>query len=157
MSAEKSTITPATHRQLAVDLFNYTWTLLDKSDRSPDEADLMVHAAHASAYHWRQVGEPLNFARSDWQLSRVYAVLNRPEPALYHAHHCLETCAAEGIEDFDLAFAYEALARASAVGGDQDEAQRYLQLAQEAGKVIKKKGDRQYFVDELATIPGSTD
>jgi hypothetical protein len=157
MSTEKSTITPAMHRQLAVDLFNDTWTLLDKRDRSPGEADLMVHAAHASAYHWRQVGEPLNFARSDWQLSRVYAVLNRPEPALYHAHHCLEICAAEGIGDFDLAFAYEALARASAVGGDHDEAQRYLQLAQEAGEVIKKKDDRQYFVDELATIPDSTD
>ncbi len=157
MSTEKSTITPAMHRQLAVDLFNDTWTLLDKSDRSPGEADLMVHTAHASAYHWRQVGEPLNFARSDWQLSRVYAVLNRPEPALYHAHNCLEICAAEGIGDFDLAFAYEALARASAVGGDQDEAQRYLQLAQEAGEVIKKKDDRQYFVDELATIPGRTD
>jgi hypothetical protein len=157
MSAEKTTITPAIHRQLGVDLFNYTWTLLDKSDRSPGEADSMIHAAHASAYHWHQVGEPLNFVRSDWQLSRVYAVLNRPEPALYHARHCLEICEAEGIEDFDLAFAYEALARANAIDQNHDQSQHYLQLAREAGELIQKKDDRQYFVDELATVPGNAD
>jgi hypothetical protein len=155
MSAEKTTITPAMHRQLAVDLFNDTWSLLDKSERSPGEAALMIHAAHASAYHWRQVGEPLNFARSDWQLSRVYAVLNRPEPALYHAHHCLEICEAEGIGDFDLAFAYEALARAYSLDQNHDQSQHYLQLAREAGEAIKEKDDRQYFIDALATVPAS--
>ena len=84
----------------------------------------------------------------------MYAVLDRPEPALYYAHHCLAICQAEGIGDFDLAFAYEALARANAAGGNQDQAQHYLQLAQEAGELIKKKDDRQYFFDELATVPG---
>ena len=59
MSAEKISITPAVHRQLAVDLFNATWTLLDKSGRSAGDDELMVHTAHASAYPWRQVGEPL--------------------------------------------------------------------------------------------------
>src|SRR4051812_28011006 len=39
-------------RQLGVDLFNHTWTLLEKENRTPDEDDEMVHAAHASAYHW---------------------------------------------------------------------------------------------------------
>ena len=154
MPEENSTIAPAMHRQLGVDLFNYTWTLIDKSDRSPDEIEIMVHAAHASAYHWRQVGTPLNFARSDWQISRVYAVLNRPKAALYHAQHCLEICEAEGIGDFDLAFAYEALARSYATGSQQKEAQHYLELARQAGEQIKKKGDRDYFLAELATIPG---
>ena len=157
MSSEKTGITPAMHRQLGVDLFNYTWTPLDNGDRSPSEADLMIHAAHASAYHWHQVGEPLNFARSDWQLSRVYAVLDRPEPALYHARHCLEICEAEGIGDFDLAFAYEALARAYAIDQDPVQFQHYLQLAQEAGELIKEKDDRQYFFANLDTIPGSHD
>jgi hypothetical protein len=154
MSSEKTAITLAVHRQLGVDLFNATWKLLDKTDRSADEDEAMIHTAHASAYHWLQVGEPLNFARSDWQLSRVYALVNRPEPALHHAHHCLEICRAEGIGDFDLAFAYEALARANAVEGNQDQTHHYRQLAQETGELIKKKDDRQYFFDELATIPG---
>ena len=143
MSAEKITITPAVHRQLAVDLFNDTWTLLDKADRSAAEAELMVHTAHGSAYHWRQVGQPLNFERSDWQLSRVYAVLNRPGPALHHAHRCLEICQAEGIGDFDLA-----------IDQNHDQSQHYLHLAQQAAEQIKEEDDRQYFDAELATVPG---
>jgi hypothetical protein len=157
MSTEKLAITPAVHRQLAVDLFNHTWTLLDKSDRSPAEDETMIHAAHASAYHWLQVGTPLNFERSDWQLSRVYAVLDRPEPALHYAHHCLEICRVESIGDFDLAFAYEALARAYATNQDHDQSQQYLKLAKEAGEQIGEEDDRQYFFAELATVPGGTD
>jgi len=153
MSEDQPTITPAIHRQLGVDLFNATWALLDKADRTPDEDDAMIHAAHASAYHWRQVGEPLHFARSDWQLSRVYAVLQRPEAALYHARRCLEICQAAGIGDFDLAFAYEALARAYAINRQAGEAARYLRQAQAAGAQIKEEEDRRYFFDELATIP----
>ena len=155
MATKKTTITPELHRQLAVDLFNATWGLLDKSDRTLDDDIAMIHTAHASAYHWLQVGEALNFARSHWQLSRVYAVLNRSEPALYHANLSLEICQAEGIGDFDLAFAYEALARAHAVGQNQEQVQQNLQLAQEAGEQIKEKDDRQYFFDELASILSS--
>mgnify|MGYP000373270546 CR=1 FL=1 len=65
MSTEKTTITPAMHRQMGVDLFNATWKLLDKTDRSAAEDEAMIHTAHASAYHWLQVGESLNFARSE--------------------------------------------------------------------------------------------
>ena len=152
MSEAESTITPDVHRQLGVDLFNETWSLLDNPDRSAAEADLMIHAAHASAYHWRQIGEPLNFARSDWQLSRVYAILNRPQAALYHGQHCLDICQAEGIGDFDLAFAFESLARAYAIDGQPSEARRYLNLAREAGERIAEDDDRQYFFAELNTI-----
>ena len=52
MSANKTTITPTLHRQLGVDLFNATWKLLDKPERTPGEVDTMIHTAHASAYHW---------------------------------------------------------------------------------------------------------
>ena len=152
MPEDKIAITPAMHRQLGVDLFNYTWTLIDKPERTPDDDEMMAHAAHASAYHWRQVGTPLNFSRSDWQISRVYAVLNRPEAALYHAQHCLAICETEGIADYDLAFAYEALARSYAIGGQGEKAKGNMALAQKAGEQIKKKGDRDYFFDELATI-----
>ena len=154
MPAEKIAITPAIHRQLAVDLFNTTWKLLDKPDRSPGDNNAMIHTAHASAYHWLQVGEPVNFARSHWQLSRVYALVNQSEPALYHARHSLEICLEKEIGDFDLAFAYEALARAYAVARNHSLAQENIKLAQEAGQQIKEADDRQYFFDELNTVLG---
>ena len=112
----------ATHRTLGKSLFNHVWTLLDQDTRTPEETGLMIHACHASNWHWRQVGEPVHFVRGEWQLSRVYAEAKRAEPARYHGQRCLELCQEHGIADFDLAFAHEALARAARVAGDAENA-----------------------------------
>jgi hypothetical protein len=144
------------HRRLAAELFNHVWSLLEKPGRDQADDDRMLHAAHASRFHWGEIGEPVNFARGEWQVSRVYAVLGRTEPALFHARRCLEICEAHGIGDFDLAFAYEALARASAVAGQGDEAARYAELARQAGEEIAEADDREIFFADLATVPGQT-
>lgn len=146
-------VSSAEQRQLAVDLFNEAWTLLDRPDRTSDEDDRMVHAAHASAFHWSGVGEPVNRVRGEWQCSRVYAVLGRAEPALHHARRCLALAeAAPDLEDFDLPFAYEALARAHRVAGDEADAQRYADLACDMGAAIADAEDREHFEDELASL-----
>src|SRR5204862_6157437 len=75
----------ATRRALAVGLFNHVWTLLETPDRTVEQDDEMIHAAHASRYHWGEVGEKVNLARGEWQCSRVYAVLGRADPALHQA------------------------------------------------------------------------
>ena len=80
----------AARRQLAVDLFNHVWTLLDTDERTPEQDVEMIHAAHASRHHWGEVGTPVNVARGEWQISRVYATLGRGEPALFHAQRCLD-------------------------------------------------------------------
>lgn len=141
------------HRKLAVETFNGTWTLMEKADRTPDEDVLMIHMAHASAYHWLQVGRPENFARSHWQCSRVYCVLGRGEPALYHARLVLEICQRNGIGDWDLAFACEAMARAHAVAGDPAESRRWIEQARKAGENIAEADDRDLLLSDLATIP----
>jgi hypothetical protein len=140
------------HRKFAVNCFNLTWTLLDKKDRTKEEDDKMVHAAHASRYHWGEIGKPVHFERGEWQISRVYSILKRSEPALYHARRCLEICKKNNIGDFDIAFAYEAMTRAHAITGNITECEKYLQLAKDAGEQIKKKEDRDYFFSELKTI-----
>jgi hypothetical protein len=82
----------------------------------------------------------------------VYSVLGRSEPALYHAKRCLEICKENSIGDFDVAFAYEAMARAHAVAGNGAGCEKYVKLAEEAGEQIKKKEDKDYFFSELKTI-----
>jgi hypothetical protein len=52
---------------------------------------------------------------------------------VWHARRCLEICEVNGIGDWDLAFAYEALARAWRVAGDRDQAARFLLQAKAAG------------------------
>jgi hypothetical protein len=142
-----------THRQVAVALFNHAWTLIELESRTEEQDSELVHAAHASAYHWMQVGTAVNRARSEWQCSRVYAVLGRGEPALWHARRCLDFCEREGIGDWDLGFAYEALARAHAVAGDQDESARWLEQARNAAAEVAEDGDRELLLSDLETIP----
>jgi hypothetical protein len=141
------------HRKMAVDLFNRVWSLIEKPGRSQEEEDEMVHAAHASRYHWGQIGQPVNLARGEWQISRVYAILNRPPSALYHAGRCLEICRANGIADFDIAFAHEAMARASAAMGDRRAFAEHLQQAHACGDRIQDADDRKLFFSDLESEP----
>jgi hypothetical protein len=140
------------HRRLAVELFNSVWRLLE----SREDDERMLHAAHASAYHWSEAPEcePRNRARSEWQVSRVYAVLGRAEPAVHHAQRCLEICEAnaDNMEDWDLPFAYEALARAHDVAGDTEEARRSEQRARELGEQIGDPEDREQLAKALASL-----
>lgn len=139
--------------QLAKELFNHVWTLLEKESRTADDDAEMVHAAHASCLLWLRVGTPVNAARGEWQCSRVYSVLGLGERALYHAARVLDLCERNGIGDFDLAFAYEALARAHAVSGDVAESARHAELAREASAAIADPEDRDLVLSDLATIP----
>jgi hypothetical protein len=154
MTEEKKYTEQEAHKKFAVDTFNLTWSLLDKKDRTKEEDDRMVHAAHASRFHWGEIGTPIHFERGEWQISRVYSVLNRPEQALYHAKKCLEICQKNNIADFDIAFAHEAIARAHATARNRTETAKYLKLAKEAGDKIKQKQDRDTFFNDLKTIPG---
>jgi hypothetical protein len=136
-------------RQRGVDLFNEVWRLME----SREDDDRMLHAAHASRYHWGEAEEcaPENLARGEWQISRVYAVLGRAEPATWHAQRCLEHCEESGIGDWDLAYAYEALARALAVAGDE-QAAGWKALARIAGDKIADPEDREHFNEDYATL-----
>jgi len=154
MGTTAESLDPETQRQLGIDLFNKTWTLMEKEARTPEDDDEMVHCAHASAYHWQQVGTQANRARSEWQCSRVYTVLALPGPALRHARRCLELVeAAPGeMADWDLPAAYEAMARAHMVAGDAAETQRYLELGRAALALIEDPDDRVQLESDFATI-----
>jgi hypothetical protein len=140
------------HKKFAIDLFNQTWDLMEKEDRDQSDIDQMINSAHASRYHWEIAGDIINIARGEWQISRVYALLQRVEPCLYQANRCMEITLENDLKDYDLAFAYEAMARVSDLAGDEVETAKYLTLAKNAGVQIKEKGDRDYFFSELHTI-----
>ena len=151
-TATTTTLDAEVRRQLAVELFNHVWTLLEQPDRSPTDDDEMLHAAHASRYHWGEVGEPIHLARGEWQCSRVYAVLGRSEPALWHARRCLALCEKHAIGDFDIAFAWEAIARASRVAGDGAAAESALATARELAAAIAEDDDRDLVLSDLETV-----
>ncbi len=129
---------------------------MEQEDRTREEDDRMLHMAHASRHHWGQVAEatPAHLARGEWQCSRVYAVLGRSEPCLHHARRCLDLCLENGIADWDVAFAYEALARGHAVAGDAEQARAYTDQALAAAEEIAEDEDRELLLGDLESIPG---
>ena len=76
-------------------------------------------------------------------------MLGNAEEAIRYGQLCLDRCIAEGIGDFDLAYAYEALMRGWLVDGDAEKAAEYEHRAREAALQIKKDGDRNWFLKEL--------
>ena len=152
-TSASSELDDATRRRLAADLFNHTWTLLEIPDRSPAQVDELIHTAHASRYHWGQVGTAPNLARGEWLCSRVYAVLGRGEPALWHARRCVAIDEENGIGDWDIASAYEAMARALAVSGDLPGAWEWAARARVACAAIAEDEDREQIAGDIATLP----
>ena len=133
--------------------FNRTWDLIEKEDRTPAEDEEMLVTAFAARYHWSRVGTPVNFARGEWQIARVYGVLGRHQEAVRHSRRCLEITESASLRDFDLAFAYEGMARSLALAGNTDEARGFAARAATAGTQIAEEEDRQLFMGDLATLP----
>jgi hypothetical protein len=136
------------HRRLGVALFNDVWRLME----SREDDDRMIHAAHASRYHWGEAPEckPENLARGEWQVSRAYTVVGLAEAALRHGRRCLDICEEHGIVDWDLAYAFEAIARAYKAAGAAPEAEAYKKLASEVR--VADDDDREHLAEDLATL-----
>jgi hypothetical protein len=130
---------------------NKTWELLDKGERTQEENEILVHYAHASLAHWRAAGTGVHLQRGTWMLARVNTVLGNAQMALQHAGRCLELTEQHKdlLSDFDFAFAYESMARAQALAGNQAEALKYKDMADKAGATIQDEEDRQIFFDDF--------
>lgn len=153
MAEEKKFTQTEAHKVFAVGIFNQTWDYLDKKDRTPEDDERMINAAHASLYHWSRIGEPLNLQRGEWMVAHVNTILSQKEAALRHAKICLDLTEKHKIGDFDLGFAHECYARALALNGYKEESEKHYKLAEEAGGYIKEKGDKDYFLKTLAVGP----
>ena len=117
------------HRRAAVEANSGVYGLLDQADRTADDDARLVHMAHAAAHHWTIAGGVEHSARAEYLCSHVYAYLGRAEPALDHAKRCMGLCDEAGLQDFDRAFAHEAMARALACAGQLDQAADHVAAA----------------------------
>ena len=140
------------HQLCASSLFNRTWEQLERTDRSACDDETMLNMAHASLWHWRVVGLPVNWARGEWLVSRVCAVLSRPESALLHAMNYLELCDEHELPEFDRAFAHEAIARAHSIGGDPKGVATHVQYGLAAAEHIEKQDDREWVRRNLGSV-----
>jgi hypothetical protein len=142
------------HRQLAVALFNRTWELLDQETRSFAEEAEMLTAAFTSRHHWQQVGEARNFSVSDWQVSRVAAVLGYPDLAEEYGRRSLEVASRANLGPFYEGYAHEALARAARLAGDRQLKTKHLDIAFELLAQIDEVSERDLLAPDLEELRG---
>ena len=142
-----------THRQFAIELNGRVWDLLAQKERSDQENEEMIHAAHASCLHWLKAGTAIHHQRGEWLIAHVYAELGLAEPALRHAQRCQELTHehADQMADFDLAYAHEGLSRAYAIAGQHEQAEKELKMAKQAGQAIADKESKKIFLGDLCS------
>ena len=149
------------HRRIGVDLNNSTWTTLAAGGLPPgasaDDYDRLLYGAYASLFHWMNVTEATvaNRVRGEHLVSRAATATGRFVAALAHGMRCLELCVEnpDDVEDWDVAFAYEAIARALAGLGKLRDARRQHRVAADRGAAIVDEEDRKVFLGEFARGP----
>jgi hypothetical protein len=131
------------------------WELLAKNERTLQEEDELLYAAFASCYHWGQIGTSVEQQRGEYLVAKAYMSRDNPAEALAHALKCRQLTEqnAEVMQDFDVAFAYELLARVYAMRGELDMAGQFYRLAQSAGAVIQDAEDKAIFDADFAAEP----
>ena len=127
------------------------WQLLEKPDRTPEDNVILLLTANASLFHWLHAGTGVHAQRGSWLLAHIYAVLGEGAQSLKYALRCMELKERHRSEiaDFDVAYAYEAMARAHALLGHLAEARPLYLAAKEAGEKIANAGDKEIFMGDF--------
>ncbi|TDP96146.1 hypothetical protein [Labedaea rhizosphaerae] len=110
---------PGIHQVFGRLLNNETWVRIgDRASLSGEDAEAVIRAAQAQAYHWYQAGGPEERQRAEWLLAHAYTLAGVAERSAHHAERCWALTERHDLQDFDRAYAYLALSRAAALNGD---------------------------------------
>lgn len=124
----------AAHRYFAIECNNLAWTLVEKKDRTPDETERMISAAHAAMEHWREVGTPINMARATTLVTTACVSAGLGDCAARSMHRMLACADAVDGEMgvFDTACVHSAAMCVFDLIGDVRECARHRSLAMDA-------------------------
>ncbi len=139
-------------KRLAASLFNRTWELIDKDERTEAEELEMIHSAHASRLHWQSVGGPQQWAIGEWQCARVYCEVGFPESAIFHAQACLEIVETNELPVWMHASVFEVLARSYWAAEDLDLAKLARGRALQLIPKIEDEAERKTIADQVAEL-----
>ena len=151
MNEEKLYTLDQAQLEFAKKSFNSLWPLLEKPNRTLEEDRDLTLAAFASLYHWKRVGTAVHEQRGSWMISRVFQVLGRKHAALEWALRCYQITEdhLSDMEDFDIAYAQEGMARAYALTDDEAKALEHWHKAVELGDKIKNPEDKEIYLGDL--------
>ena len=143
-------------KRLASQANNRAWDLAEQLERSSEEDDEMLQAAHAAMYFWNIVGTPNNRAHAAQLVAHVYALLKLPETAKRYLSQS-QAFSLEGQgTPFEKAFAHAIAANVAASAGETESHSEHYQKASELINDLANPRDRQTLLATLRVIPGPT-
>ena len=113
----------------------------------------MLNAAHASVFHWSQIGTDLHHARGAMLLGHVHATLGMGDTATRYARQCLEYFTPRDTPDWEIAFVHAIMAHAAFAAGDTEQHRTYHASAKKLGDAIADPEDRNIFLKTFNHIP----
>lgn len=140
-------------KRFAVVCNNRAWQLVEKAERTPSEVHEMLHAAHASAWHWARAGNALNEARANLLLGMSHAFASEGPLGLRYAMLAFNYFNEHEAPDWEQAFAHAALAAAARAAGNPELHREHYAEAQRLGDVIADPEDRAVFLRSFSQVP----
>lgn len=139
------------HKHFSAACFNGVWDLLDRTERTGQEDELMVEMAHASLYHWlrREDATPENLSVGYWQIARVYATVGDAGMARVYADRCVKISDESSLAPFYRGYAYEAAARSAKLAGASKEAAEFLEQARALAGEVEAETERALLMGDL--------
>ena len=114
------------HRWFAIECNNRSWDLVEAESRSEAEREEMLMAAASAAWHWKQVGKPLDNLRAQVLLATAAIVADDESQSQRSAANCLQLLTEiDDVPDFDLACTHAVCAVSARMNGNLDEAKQH--------------------------------
>lgn len=138
-------------RELATQLFNRCWELLE-STRDQDRDVELLTTAFSSRFHWLNAGDTEQWIVSDWMVARAASAVGDGDLALLFAKRAHAAAQESEVPDWLVASSAEGVARAYATLGDVEEFNNYSALATRLIEVIADPEDQSLIASQLAQI-----
>jgi hypothetical protein len=140
-------------RRLASQANNKAWALAEATNRTSDEDEEMLHAAHAATHFWRLIGDASNHAHSFQLLAHVYALLGLPEPAKHYLLKSQPFFLERDAALWERAFAHAVAANVSAAAGEQEAHRIHYHQAELDIAALEDEEDRKILNATMRVIP----
>lgn len=153
MEKEKKFTIDEAHRFFGVEFNNAIFTLAEKKELSALEKEEIIQTSHAAVLHWQKFSKSsmVNSQRGYYMLAKAYVVAGEKENALKYAKLCFKITKefSEELLDFDFGYAYEMMARTSAMNNNKEDFDNFYKKMKNQEAQIKDPKDLEYFLIDV--------
>ena len=140
------------HKRFAVSCNNRAWALSTQL-RTPQQDREMLDAAHASAWHWAQIGTELNRMRATMLLAEVHALLGNGPSSFSFAQEMRSYFLGRDSPDWEVAFVHAIYAHAAYATGRFEAHRAAYDQAAAALEAVVDEEDRKIVSKTFAQVP----